>query len=375
MTGKTLSGKLRGMESNSLASRKVLTNSSRNAFTTCAEKYRLSMVEKLKPMRDPAPLRFGTMMHSVLCAYYDALIKGLHDPCQVALDSIQPKIDAETELQNQSEFPDQKRIDDDAKAVDLIRGIMARYPSRYPDDAKKYNVIMNESVLSYRITDEWDYMGRADLLFQSKENDTHISFVDHKTSILTSPAAFAREMEFDGQLLGYCRLAKESVGILPATVIYNVIRRKLPAIPKTLKNGNLSLESGIDTTADIYCAALSEVLGVEGIIPPQYQSIIDSLERRGDTFLYRVEFPVSEFAILEWEIDTQRVCRAIDHAMNCGYLDGCWYHNYSACNAIGRRCPFIPICSQDTERGKTEIVKTMFRRYDAIAPEFEDGND
>ncbi|MCA1790919.1 MAG: PD-(D/E)XK nuclease family protein [Thioalkalivibrio sp.] len=69
----------------------------------------------------------------------------------------------------------------------------------------------------------------------------------------------------------------------PVGVYYNVIRKKLPVVPQQNKDGKTSQAANIDTTHDVYLAAIME----RNQDPADYATILDALAEKGDTFHYR----------------------------------------------------------------------------------------
>jgi hypothetical protein len=69
----------------------------------------------------------------------------------------------------------------------------------------------------------------------------------------------------------------------PMGVYYNIVRKKLPAIPELNANGKTSVRANIDTTHEVYLNTLLE----RGQDPADYADILAALEAKGNTFFIR----------------------------------------------------------------------------------------
>jgi len=70
---------------------------------------------------------------------------------------------------------------------------------------------------------------------------------------------------------------------LPVGVIYNILRKKLPTVPKLLKDGSTSRDKAIDTTPEVYLRTLLD----RGQDPADYAEMLAMLRDKGQTFFVR----------------------------------------------------------------------------------------
>jgi hypothetical protein len=123
-----------------------------------------------------------------------------------------------------------------------------------------------------------DLEGRGDMVVKRKSTDEYW-VVEHKS---------AAQMRFDRLILEeqpgiyQWAMAKE-LGVEIQGVIFNFLRKKVPAIPEQLKAGGLTQRSNIDTTYDVYLATIQG----SGLNPKDYQDTLDRLKEKGNKFFHR----------------------------------------------------------------------------------------
>ena len=78
--------------------------------------------------------------------------------------------------------------------------------------------------------------------------------VEHKTY---SRAVNERDYTFDDQTRMYCWALEKATGERVAGVIYDGMNKKVPTVPRLLKDGTMSINKGIDTTEQTYRQALA----------------------------------------------------------------------------------------------------------------------
>jgi hypothetical protein len=139
----------------------------------------------------------------------------------------------------------------------------------------------------------------------------------------------------------------------PAGVIYNVLRKKLPTVPKLLAKGGTSQDQGIDTTYDIYYQTLLE----RGQDPADYQAILQMLLERGNTFFVRQ--PVHRNAEELREIG-ERIW-ATSRLVSEG-------HRFKSVDRTCAQCQFFPLCLEWSD----ELLETGFRIRERIHEEYEE---
>lgn len=137
-----------------------------------------------------------------------------------------------------------------------------------------------------------EYVGAADLLTQSKRDGILLDEFKTASSFPELKALYLEE-----QLYGYLWAAQSDPryeGMRPVGMRYTFLRKKLPSLPTELKRGGLSQAKKIDTTFEVYMAAI-ESLGLDAA---DYTEILEDLRQRGNTFFFRtiVKPPPSSYA-------------------------------------------------------------------------------
>jgi hypothetical protein len=125
---------------------------------------------------------------------------------------------------------------------------------------------------------------------------------------------------------------------------YNVLRKKLPTIPRVLVNGkSLSKAKDIDTTYDLYLQAIMD----NGFDPADYQDILQYLQGQPNTFFERAKVRRNQYEIAHagslllleaidmlnapyiypnftwdcrWKCDFKELCLSMNRNDDCDYL-------------------------------------------------------
>lgn len=330
----------------------VVTNSERQAFLDCSQKWHFAYVENLRPKVAPRALGFGSAVHAGLAAGYDAIaqarLQGRADADPVGAAEV-----ATQNAQNAwfATLVEHTELNDDAleelandaeRTVATARWMVRHYFQRFADDQR--HLIPLGIEMPYELT-LLDRSGRRvphlrvagvlDLVaFDETAGD--LVLFDHKTTS-GEVGSIDRRVELDPQMAGYLwamrellrrkRFPTKLLAQLDARVltrllddklpngriVYNVLRKKQPRVPPVLKNGLVSA-AAIDTLPEVYASALSEQ-EQRGFARTEAQAeLLSKLESKGDTFLSRREFFRSDEEILRWRrevfLDASRMRQA-----------------------------------------------------------------
>lgn len=126
--------------------------------------------------------------------------------------------------------------------------------------------------------------GKIDAVVETPDGKWWI--VEHKTMASLSTEYYTL---YDEQSGLYTYAAQETLNELLHTdkqidgVLYNLLRKKIPVVPEELKRGGLTKRKNIDTTYDIYMAALRRL----GEDPAEYQEVLERLQEKGNRFFHR----------------------------------------------------------------------------------------
>lgn len=129
--------------------------------------------------------------------------------------------------------------------------------------------------------------GRFDGLIVRKDDG---SFWLWETKTTRSIDELQRSLANDEQCGAYVYAAQELFNVPVTGVLYNCMRKKAPTFPKVLKNGTISQNKNIDTTAHYYIEAVRTLLPdlTNRQILAEYGGIIQHLLDEGKPFFARV---------------------------------------------------------------------------------------
>lgn len=223
----------------------------RQTFKHCRRKYYLSYVLGLtSASRGSVPMTVGQIVHAGLAGYYGALMDGRQTP-----RSAKPKgwkaLAAET---------DRLTTGMDSERVDEVLALRATCYNHYTDWAATHDpwerILGVEVPMIHHVrlarSVRVALVGTADLVVLLQGQ---VYIVDHKT---VAQWYTTEMLNLDDQMAAYMYLApmtfKAPNGVGGA--IYTMIRRKVPAGVGLLKRGGLSTTKNMDTTPEVYLAAI-----------------------------------------------------------------------------------------------------------------------
>jgi hypothetical protein len=97
--------------------------------------------------------------------------------------------------------------------------------------------------------------GRFDGLVRRKDNGTYWIW---ETKTAAAPKRLQATLDNSEQSGAYIYAAQQLIGENISGVLYNILRKKVPALPRVLKNGTLSQAQDQDTTPALYLDAIKE---------------------------------------------------------------------------------------------------------------------
>jgi len=302
------------------------------------------------------PLVFGTLVHSCLEEFYKGNF--IHEGLITEWEEGMSKKLSECE---QEGLQDQVSFDEEAieKASELARSMMSRYIDKYQGDMGDWVILGTEVVfdipLSNTLAPGWRLTGAIDLLVYEPSSN-RIIVIDHKTTAAYSPQAAKRTYEMSPQSWAYLyairtamysdsddisisvdrnKLAEFKDKAPQIGFLYNFLRKKIPSVPKVLKNGTIS-KASCDTTYKVFTNALRDANQVF----TDYEDQLAMLSKKGDAFLFRVDTQPQSSVIEQWLSDAVAVTKEID----AGHEANAWRRSTNQCNPLGRRCEFLDIC-------------------------------
>lgn len=366
----------------------------RSQFRKCHRRWKLQTIDNLEPKQPTWALSFGTGIHSALEAYYasakshrdanmDAAFEHWYNVTSESLDEYTPA-SARDELWELRELGREMlsnyRVYDQQRrggVGDVLmvegarkRGAKHKIPvsgnPRYPKGAQPI-VDKDAGRLLVPIVDP-DTLEplegtpclsmKIDLLTMRDTPHRGLWIVDHKTS--ASPYS-DRGLDFNDQATGYCYGVYRWTGQVPRGVMFNILLKQTPSVPRILKDGSLSAAKNQLTTADAYRDALKEhgLMSASGRISSEpHAACLDTLLARGwQSFFQRLEPTRSEHELLSFEqrlyVEYQDMGYALD---NPEFL----YPNQD--ERTCPYCPVAPICQAMEDGSDVESVMTRFRQ-------------
>lgn len=267
------------------------------AFKSCRRAWQWSspLGKNLEPDRPYAPFFMGRIVHTALELFYRSdghmsLFGATDVACTIERQKMElagTLWDAELEMmEEQTEL-----IFDMMQHYEIWVESKEQQSATWGDgnlefiDMETSFVVPLYSPAGYR-SNKVDFGGRFDGIVRKRDDGTLWLF---ETKTTRSIMELQKTLAFDEQAGGYIYAAQQMMGEQIYGVIYNIIRKKKPTMPKVLKNGMLSKNMSIDTTLAYYWHAIQEhhedLTREEQI--EEYKDILATLREKGNTFFSR----------------------------------------------------------------------------------------
>lgn len=251
-----------------------ISHSRVQSWRRCQMQHHYRYYQRLRRKTKPRPLYLGSAVHTCL----EALIEsGSYAEEIVAINSELAKLFRE-EREELGDIP--------GHVVNLIEG----YKRVWKNDGLVYPIRRHNRKTEFRVIVEIApriiFVGVIDAMPIELVSE-RVYVMDHKTAknIPDEDSRFS-----DLQLLMY--FANLEASYLPKAdgVLWDYIRTKPPAVPETLKNGQVSMRKNIDTTPDVYLRSVAIALQCEPKdIPEQYtQFVNENLMHKDRDFYTRI---------------------------------------------------------------------------------------
>lgn len=319
--------------------RQTVSVSEANSHLACRKKHDYRYGQRLVPIEERKPLTLGKAVHVGLEIWY------------LTFDRVRA-------IESMREFLDQSEHGEEL--FDLALGMLVGYFDHWQgrDDFGVLYVEMpfRASLISPsgRASRIFDLVGRVDMVV--RKPDGSLWLVEHKTLGRKDPRCFEK-LDTDYQVRAYAWGVSRFLGEQVRGVIYNVLRAKVPTEPEILKNGKLSRRANIDTTLEIFEAALART----GSDPTDYADILDRLRDEGNTFFMREEREFSPEELHRWALDFYYITRDMRRS-------DAPYRNPTACSMYGG-CEYRELCAGLLP---ADEIPTRYRRLPTRHPELSD---
>lgn len=320
----------------------LLTNSRRNSFGSCHRKHYFEYELGRRPVSDADSLRFGTLAHKGLEAWFLAIYKGVEIALQEARAAILGT--------NTSEISDQYQI---ATALALIEGYSARWGG---EDFEVLAVeqefqipLMNPDTNG--ISRTFRLAGKVDAVVRM---GGRVLILEHKTSgeDIGPDSRYWVKLAIDGQVSGYY-MGVGGLGYEPDGCLYDVLRKpsiRPGSVPVTdtdgikivldaegnrvrTKDGKKFRETA--STADGYFLQSRPETTEEW-----YQRLTEDIATQPDRYYRRLEVPRLDADLVEYLGDMWAVGREIAEAQGSGR----WPKNPRSCDVYSG-CPYFEVCA------------------------------
>lgn len=282
---------------------KLLTASRLRVARSCRREHRIRYDLMIRPAVVEEPLRFGSVIHSMLEAWWAM-------PAQWRLASALAAIPANTD-------PFER-----VKLEEMLRG----YDARWRLDADWYEVLGVEVPFETefrnpetgRISKVWRLAGKVDAILRDKR-DGRVLVVEHKTAAgdISPGSEYWRRLRMDAQVSIYLEGAK-SLGHDPVGVLYDVLGR--PAIRPLQKT---KTRAAPETPEEYRARLIADMNEAPGLY-----------FQRGD--VVRLEAEMNEALCDIWQLGQE---------LHEAELAGRAPRNPDACIRFGRTCPFWEVCT------------------------------
>jgi len=299
----------------------LLTNSRLRVFRDCQRMHRLRYIEGWRPVKESEALRFGSLYHVGLEAWWTA-IKDERDPLEAAWLAIRGRAVNPYEQ---------------AKVDELIAG----YDRKWRGDAARYKVIGAELTFecpllnpeTMRPSTTWRLAGKIDALVTDRETGA-VLVMEHKTSTegFDDPAgAYWARLAMDSQISAYV-IGAESLGYQVQETLYDVALR-----PGLRPKEATPLEARKFTKDGRLYATQREVAET----PDEYRTRIrESIEGEPDRYFARRSIPRMASQMREFMEDAWVMATMMRESERRGFAP----RNPDACNRFGQ-CAFWGVCS------------------------------
>lgn len=321
---------------------RVLTNSQMKCFRRCAREHYLSYLLGYRSVNEADALRFGTIIHLGLAAWWLAT----EEPLAAAIEAMRP------------------RVEDDYELVRL--GVLLQgYDARWGDARDEYEVLGIEHEFYAPLINPqtgaasrtFEVGGKMDVIVR-KRVDLLVYVVEHKSTgeDIGAGSYYWQHLQIDSQVSIYVGGGK-SIGHDVAGCLYDVLGkpnlRPLKATPeesrKYTKQGHLyANQRAEDETPDEY-----------------RQRLIDHIAENPDRYYQRGDVVRLETEERDAAFDTWQTARMIREAE----LANSHPRNPESCGRYGRVCDFFGVCTGSASLDDTNLFRKVEHVHQELSGE------
>lgn len=316
----------------------VFTNSQITLFKNCRQKYYFSYIQLLQPNIIVKPLFLGGLVHEGIAVYYNNKQNGL--PLDAIKNNTTEIISFLVEKKRKELDNAYENINEDKEEeLDLLQNqtlsILDNYIT-FAEENDEWELIITEKEFEIEL-DLNNRKIKVKIKVDGivKRKDGTMWLLEHKTTSAKDFIEYKKKLELDEQVNLYIyvisRLHPEwnIVG-----VIYNILRKKTPSIPKIKKDNTIS-KASCDTTYDIFLNTIRE----NNLNPEDYLDTLENLKHNkfvDRELIYRTPEHLESF-FQEWQ-ETLKALTSPKLLI---------YKNPWACKNFN--CSYHPLCVEDTK--------------------------
>lgn len=318
----------------------LLTASRLKLFRRCQRQHHYRYILGVRPREDAEALRFGTLWHRGLEAWFCGIRDGAGSPLDEALAAI---AGAGADPYEQAR----------------LEVLLAGYDARWCDagleplavEVEFRAPLVNPETGAPSRT--FELAGKIDAVVLEHASGRHL-IVEHKTSSadITAGSPYWAQLRLDGQVSQYFAGAR-ALGYQPAACLYDVVQKpaqRPSAIPIVEDGAKVVLDAAgqrVRTkdgkkwreTGD---AAAGYVLQTRQETPDEYRARLgEAVAAEPDKYFARGEVVRLEDDEAEHGVDVWQQAQAMREGERLGRAP----RNADACNAYNRLCPYFPVCT------------------------------
>ena len=232
--------------------------------------------------------------------------------------------------------------------LDDCREIFRRWCVKYENDNLK--TVCAELFVEVPLTQKHNFIGYIDQIVTDEYGKYWI--LDFKVPKVIPNAD---ERSSDIQLFLYAWAFEKCFHEKPAGIIWDYLRAKIPTVPSILKNGELSKNKNLDTTAGAYKKEIKRL----GLDVGNYRDFLKDLRKRQNLFFLRIPTPTSDHVIKSIVEDARATAMEISDDATRNLRPDC-----------AHMCDFFSLCHAELRGYDTEHM----RRTDYAIKNLNDKN-
>jgi hypothetical protein len=320
---------------------KLLTSSRLKDARACQRLHQIQYELGYRPTEDAEALRFGTLSHDGLQAWWESPRERLEE----ALAAMRAAVGLEEE-------PDLFAL---ARAEAMLIGYDARWKSE-PYEVLAVEVPFETELrnpMTGRPSQTWRLAGKIDAIVRDLR-DGRVLVVEHKTAAgdVSPGSEYWRRLRMDGQVSIYFEGAR-SLGHDVAGCLYDVLGKPAQKPLKATPPEERRLKKDGTPYANVR---------LEDETPVEFQArVMEAIAEDPNRFFVRGEVTRLDEEMAEHLYDVWQTAQSIRE----GELSGRHPRNPDACVRYGRTCPFFDVCT-----GVASLDDpTRFRRIESVHAE------